>query len=111
MNYKSIKIFTCLFVMRFYNMNTEEKLLELNDKIDLLTSQLQAEYLTDYQVRTLLYQIDGLTIKRDLLQDKINRENKENTRKIENNANKNSSLHFIILFFIYLYVLYLISKN
>lgn len=92
-------------------MNNNNKLVELNNKIDLLTSQLQANYLTDYQVRTLVYQIDNLTIKRDLLQDKINRENKENTRKIENNTNKNSSLHFIILFFIYLYVIYLISKS
>ncbi len=92
-------------------MSDEFKLLELNDKIDLLTSQLQADYLSDYQVRTLLYQIDNLTIKRDLLQDKINRENKENNRSIENITNKNSSLHFIILFFIYLYVIYLIFKS
>lgn len=93
-------------------MNDYKKLDELNEKIDLLLSQTNAEYLSDYQIRSLLYQIDNLTIKRDLLQNKINSENTNITiRKKENNTNKNSSLHFIILFFIYLYVIYMISKS
>ena len=63
-------------------MTNEEKLIELNDKIDLLTSQLQAEYLTEYQIRRLMYRLDNLTISRDILQNKINRDITNNNKNI-----------------------------
>ena len=86
-------------------MEDNEKLFELNEKIDLLLSQTNAEYLSDYQMRTLLYQIDNLTIKRDLLQNKINRQ--ENTQEID-------KLDIILLHISYilyiLFILYLLYK-
>lgn len=63
-------------------MNNEEKLLELNNKIELLTGQLHAEYLSEYQLKGIMYRLDNLTITRDLLQNKINREYKENNKSI-----------------------------
>lgn len=82
-------------------MNNEEKLQELNDKIDLLTSQLNAEYLNDYQLKNIMYRLDNLTISRDILQNKINREIPEN------NKNKsNIILHICyIIMIIYLVIL------
>lgn len=87
-------------------MNNENKLLELNEKIDLLTSQLQANYLTDYQINNLLYRLDNLTITRDLLQNRINREYSNN------NKNSNIIYHIInIIQIIYLlYLIYLITR-
>lgn len=87
-------------------MNNENKLFELNDKIDLLTSQLQADYLTEYQIKNLLYRLDNLTIARDLLQNKINREYSNN------NKNSNILYHIIIIIqIIYLlYLIYLITR-
>lgn len=65
-------------------MNDNEKLLELNEKIELLDSQLNAEYLSEYQFKQIMYRLDNLAITRDLLQNKINRqENAQDLDKID----------------------------
>ena len=65
-------------------MNDNEKILELNEKIEMLESQLKAEYLSEYQFKQIMYRLDNLTIARDLLQNKINRqENKQDLDKID----------------------------
>lgn len=84
-------------------MNNEEKIQELNDKIDLLTSQLNAEYLSEYQLKNLMYRIDNLTISRDVLQNKINREIPEN------NKNKRNIILHICYIIMIIYLLVLVS--
>lgn len=82
-------------------MNDLERVNELNNKINMLLAQsnnIDNPY-TDSEYRALLHQIDRLTIKRDLMQDRVNlhykKYNKEDIKLFK----------IILLFIIYLYIM------
>lgn len=80
-------------------MNDSEKLDELNNHINMLLAQSQNmdNPYTESEYRALVHQIDRLTIKRDLLQDRVN-----NRIKNQSITNDNYDIFRLILIVIFL---------
>ena len=80
-------------------MSDSEKLDELNNHINMLIAQSQNmdNPYTDSEYRALIHQIDRLTIKRDLLQDRVN-----NQVKNQSITNDNYDIFRLILIIIFL---------
>lgn len=80
-------------------MSDSEKLDELNNHINMLLAQSQNmdNPYTDSEYRALIHQIDRLTIKRDLLQDRVN-----NQIKNQSMTNDNYDIFRLILIIIFL---------
>lgn len=80
-------------------MNDSERLDELNNHINMLLAQsnnIDNPYTTS-EYRALMHQIDRLTIKRDLLQDRVN-----NHIKNQSITNDNYDIFRLILIIIFL---------
>lgn len=83
-------------------MNYNDKINELDNNINLLLSQLESvDYpYTESEIRAIMHQVDRLTIRRDLLQDRVNiLEQRKNAPQVPKTSYK---WHI-------LYVLYLIA--
>lgn len=80
-------------------MSDSERLDELNNHINMLLAQSQNidNPYTESEYRALVHQIDRLTIKRDLLQDRVNNHNKKSI-----NTNDNYDIFRLILIVIFL---------
>lgn len=80
-------------------MSDSEKLDELNNHINMLLAQSQNmdNPYTESEYRALIHQIDRLTIKRDLLQDRVNKEIKN-----QSITNDNYDIFRLILIIIFL---------
>jgi hypothetical protein len=80
-------------------MSDSEKLDELNNHINMLLAQSQNidNPYTESEYRALIHQIDRLTIKRDLLQDRVN-----NQIKNQSITNDNYDIFRLILIIIFL---------
>lgn len=80
-------------------MSDSEKLDELNNHINMLLaqSQISDNPYTESEYRALIHQIDRLTIKRDLLQDRVN-----NRIKNQSITNDNYDIFRLILIVIFL---------
>lgn len=55
-------------------MNYNDRINELDNNINMLLSQLDNEDYpyTESEIRAIMHQVDKLTIRRDLLQDRVN---------------------------------------
>ena len=55
-------------------MNYNDKINELDNNINMLLAQLDNEDYpyTEAEIRAIMHQVDRLTIRRDLLQDRVN---------------------------------------
>ena len=55
-------------------MNYNDRINELDNNINMLLSQLESvDYpYTESEIRAIMHQVDKLTIRRDLLQDRVN---------------------------------------
>ena len=83
-------------------MNYNDRINELDNNINLLLSQLESvDYpYTESEIRSIMHQVDRLTIRRDLLQDRVNiLEQRKNSSQV---TKKRYYWHI-------LYVLYLIA--
>lgn len=80
-------------------MSDSERLDELNNHINMLLAQSQNidNPYTESEYRALVHQIDRLTIKRDLLQDRVN-----NHIKNQSITNDNYDIFRLILIVIFL---------
>lgn len=80
-------------------MSDSEKLDELNNHINMLLAQseISDNPYTESEYRALVHQIDRLTIKRDLLQDRVN-----NRIKNQSITNDNYDIFRLILIVIFL---------
>jgi hypothetical protein len=80
-------------------MSDSERLDELNNHINMLLAQSQNidNPYTESEYRALVHQIDRLTIKRDLLQDRVN-----NHIKNQSITNDNYDIFRLILIIIFL---------
>lgn len=80
-------------------MSDSEKLDELNNHINMLLAQseISDNPYTESEYRALIHQIDRLTIKRDLLQDRVN-----NQIKNQSITNDNYDIFRLILIVIFL---------
>ena len=80
-------------------MSDSEKLDELNNHINMLLAQseISDNPYTESEYRALVHQIDRLTIKRDLLQDRVN-----NQIKNQSITNDNYDIFRLILIVIFL---------
>lgn len=80
-------------------MSDSEKLEELNNRINMLLAQseISDNPYTESEYRALIHQIDRLTIKRDLLQDRVN-----NRIKNQSITNDNYDIFRLILIVIFL---------
>ena len=86
-------------------MNYNDRINELDNNINLLLSQLDnKDYpYTESEIRAIMHQVDRLTIRRDLLQDRVNiLEQHKNASEIPKNRYK-----WYILYVIYLIALLL----
>ena len=86
-------------------MNYNDRINELDNNINLLLSQLDNEDYpyTESEIRAIMHQVDRLTIRRDLLQDRVNiLEQHKNASEIPKNRYK-----WYILYVIYLIALLL----
>lgn len=90
-----------------YRLTNSERANELDTQINMLLAQcnnIDNPY-TKSEYRALMHQIDRLTIKRDLLLDRVNlqREKEENNVKNINSDNINLQIRWnLFLLFIYL---------
>lgn len=80
-------------------MSDSERIDELNNHINMLLAQSQNidNPYTESEYRALIHQIDRLTIKRDLLQDRVN-----NHIKNQSITNDNYDIFRLILIIIFL---------
>lgn len=80
-------------------MNDSERLDELNNHINMLLAQSQNidNPYTESEYRALIHQIDRLTIKRDLIQDRVN-----NHIKNQSITNDNYDIFRLVLIIIFL---------
>lgn len=80
-------------------MSDSERLDELNNHINMLLAQSQNidNPYTESEYRALVHQIDRLTIKRDLLQDRVN-----NHIKNQSITNDNYDIFRLILIILFL---------
>ena len=80
-------------------MSDSERLDELNNHINMLLAQseISDNPYTESEYRALIHQIDRLTIKRDLLQDRVN-----NRIKNQSITNDNYDIFRLILIIIFL---------
>ena len=83
-------------------MTQSERLEELNNQINMLLAQSRNDDnpYTDSEYRALIHQIDRLTIKRDLTQDRVNKINDR-----YQNKKKKDKRQVIIIIFVYLVAL------
>ena len=86
-------------------MTQSERLEELNNQINMQLAQLKNQDVpyTKSEYRAMIHQIDRLTIKRDLLQDKVNLNNKKRYNK---QLKEKENVKYIIIF----YLLYLLLE-
>lgn len=94
-----------------YRLTDSERANELDIQINMMLSQannIDNPY-TQSEYRALMHQIDRLTIKRDLLYDRINlqREKEENNVKNISNDNINLQIRWH-LFLIIIYVIFIL---
>ena len=83
-------------------MNYNDRINELDNNINMLLSQLESvDYpYTEAEIRAIMHQVDKLTIRRDLLQDRVNiLEQRKNASQV---SKKRYKWHI-------LYVIYLIA--
>lgn len=83
-------------------MNYNDRINELDNNINMLLSQLESvDYpYTEAEIRAIMHQVDKLTIRRDLLQDRVNiLEQRKNAPQVPKKRYK----------WYILYVIYLIS--
>lgn len=80
-------------------MSDSERIDELNTHINILLAQSQItdNPYTESEYRALMHQIDRLTIKRDLLQDRVN-----NQIKNQSITNDNYDIFRLVLIIIFL---------
>ena len=90
-----------------YKLTDSERLNELNIQINMLLAQSEItdNPYTNSEYRALMHQIDRITIKRDILLDRINLQREKEENK-EENKEKYSVIEYIII--ISIYILYLI---
>lgn len=83
-------------------MTQSERLEELNNQINMFLAQLRNvdNPYTQSEYRALIHQIDRLTIKRDLIQDRVNKINNKYQDK-----KKKDKKQTIIIVFVYLVAL------
>lgn len=87
-------------------MSDSERIDELNNHINILLAQshnIDNPY-TESEYRALVHQIDRLTIKRDLLQDRVNVSSYKQSKQIKHNKKdliiNNITLLIIILIYV-----------
>lgn len=91
-----------------YRLTDSERVNELNMKINMLLgqSQINDNPYTESEYRALMHQIDRLTMKRDLLLDRVNLQRKKEENKEDSEENSYNIISYIII--ISIYILYLI---
>lgn len=91
-----------------YKLTDSERANELDLQINMLLaqSQISDNPYTDSEYRALMHQIDRLTIKRDLLLDRVNLQREKEENKKDSEENNYNILSYIII--ILIYILYLI---
>lgn len=94
-----------------YRLTDSERVNELNMKINMLLgqSQISDNPYTESEYRALIHQIDRLTMKRDLLLDRINlqHEKEENNVKNINSDNINLNIRWN-LFLLIIYIIFIL---
>ena len=72
-----------------YRLTDSERVNELDMQINMLLaqSQISDNPYTDSEYRALMHQIDRLTIKRDLLLDRVNLQRKKEENNVKNIEN------------------------
>lgn len=94
-----------------HKLTDSERANELDMKINMLLaqSQISDNPYTDSEYRSLMHQIDRLTIKRDLLLDRVNlqREKEENNVKNINSDNINLNIRWN-LFLLIIYIIFIL---
>lgn len=98
-----------------YRLTDSERANELDTQINMLIaqSQINDNPYTESEYRVLMHQIDRLTMKRDLLLDRVNlqREKEENREDIELYDTDYSIINIIIIISIILILLLFIFLN
>ena len=91
-----------------YRLTDSERVNELNMQINMLLdqSQISDNPYSQSEYRALMQQIDRLTIKRDLLLDRVNLQRKKEENKEDSEKNSYNIISYIII--ISTYILYLI---
>lgn len=91
-----------------YRLTDSERVNELDMQINMLIaqSQINDNPYTESEYRALMHQIDRLTIKRDLLLDRVNLQRKKEENKEDSEKNSYNIISYIII--ISTYILYLI---
>lgn len=91
-----------------YRLTDSERLNELNMKINMLLAQSQItdNPYTNSEYRALMHQIDRLTIKRDLLLDRVNLQHEKEQNNVKNINSDNINL--IIRWNLFLLIIYVI---
>lgn len=94
-----------------HRLTDSEKVNELNIQINMLLAQAEStdNPYTSSEYRALMHQIDRLTIKRDLLYDRINLQREKEENREENEENSYNIMNYIIIILIYvLYIVFLV---
>lgn len=81
-------------------MNYNDRINELDNNINMLLAQLDnKDYpYTESEIRAIMHQVDKLTIRRDLLQDRVNiLEQHKNAREVPKKSYKWHILYVIYL--------------
>lgn len=94
-----------------YRLTDSERANELDMKINMLLaqSQINDNPYTQSEYRALMHQIDRLTIKRDILLDRVNLQREKEENNEENDENSYNIMSYGIIILIYLlYVIFLV---
>ena len=94
-----------------YRLTDSERVNELDIQINMLLAQAEStdNPYTVSEYRALMHQIDRLTMKRDILLDRVNLQRKKEENKEENEENSYNIMNYIIIILIYvLYIIFLV---
>nr|DAF80554.1 MAG TPA: hypothetical protein [Caudoviricetes sp.] len=94
-----------------YRLTDSERVNELDMQINMLLAQcnnIDSPY-TASEYRALMHQIDRLTMKRDLLLDRVNLQREKEENREENEENSYNIISYTIIILIYaLYIIFLV---
>lgn len=94
-----------------YRLTDSERVNELNMRINMLLdqSQISDNPYSQSEYRALMHQIDRLTMKRDLLLDRVNLQREKEENREENEENSYNIISYTIITLIYaLYIIFLV---
>lgn len=94
-----------------YRLTDSERVNELDNQINMLLAQsenIDNPY-TQSEYRALMHQIDRITIKRDILLDRVNMQREKEENKEDSEENNYNILSYIIIILIYvIFIIFLV---